>query len=77
MGRTKKCGFATLASVSLICAATPSPAGEITLRVGITGSNSLQGLQDPVTVAKLPQVSLLLQAVADEPRSAAYIERSL
>jgi hypothetical protein len=52
-------------------------AGEITLQVGITGDNSLEGFQDPVTVAKIPEVSELLQAIAKEPRSADYIEQSL
>lgn len=55
----------------------PIQAEDITLQVGITGSNSLEGLQDPVTVAQLPEVSALLQSIADKPRSADYIEKSL
>lgn len=64
-------------TVFLIAAAEQSQAGEITLQVGITGSNSLEGLQDPVTVAKIPEVSALLRAVADKPRSADYVQQSL
>lgn len=61
----------------LFALARPIQAEDITLQVGITGSNSLEGLQDPVTVAQLSEVSALLQAIADKPRSADYIEKSL
>jgi hypothetical protein len=64
-------------TVFLIAAAEQIQAGDTTLQVGITGSNSLEGLQDPVTVARIPEVSELLQAVADKPRSADYIEQAL
>lgn len=64
-------------TVFLIAAAKQSQAGDITLQVGITGNNSLEGLQDPVTVAQIPEVSVLLQAVADKPRSADYVQQSL
>lgn len=63
--------------VFLITTAENLHAGDITLQVGITGNNSLEGLQDPVTVAQSPEVSKLLQAIADKPRSADYIEQSL
>jgi len=69
--------LASIAAVCLLLTAVDMQAGDIALQVGITGSNSLKGLKDPVTVAKFPEVSVLLQAVADEPRSAGYIERSL
>jgi hypothetical protein len=61
----------------LLTVARPIQAEDVTLQVGITGSNSLEGLQDPVTVAQYPAVSALLQSIADEPRSAEYIEESL
>jgi hypothetical protein len=61
----------------LFSVSRPIQAEDITLHVGITGSNSLEGLRDPVTVAQLPEVSELLQAIADKPRSADYIEESL
>ena len=64
-------------AVILILAASPAHAGDVTLQVGITGNNSLEGLQDPVTVASMPEVSELLQAIADKPRNADYIEQSL
>lgn len=64
-------------TVFLIAAAEQLHAGDITLQVGITGNNSLEGLQNPVTVAQIPEVSELFKAVADKPRSAAYIEQSL
>jgi DNA-binding IclR family transcriptional regulator len=69
----------TLAIIAaiLVALARPIQAEDITVQVGITGSNSLEGLQDPVTVARLPEVSALLQAIADKPRSADYIEKSL
>jgi hypothetical protein len=52
-------------------------ADDIKLQIGVTGNNALSGLDDPVTVAKIPEVSKLLQAIADEPRSVDFIERSL
>ena len=61
----------------LFSVARPIQAEDVTLQVGITGSNSLEGLQDPVTVAQLSEVSALLQSIADKPRSADYIEESL
>ena len=64
-------------TVFLIAAAEQLQAGDITLQVGITGNNSLEGLQDPVTVAQIPEVSDLLQAVADRPRSADYVVQFL
>jgi len=63
--------------VLLIAATEQLQAGEITLQVGITGNNRLEGLQDPVTVAQIPEVSELLQVIADKPRTADYIEQSL
>ena len=61
----------------LFSVARPIQAEDVTLQVGITGSNSLEGLQDPVTVAQLSEVSALLQSIADKPRSANYVEESL
>jgi hypothetical protein len=52
-------------------------AAEVTLQVGITGDNKLQGLEDPVTVARLPEVTGLLQRLADQPRDSGYIEQAL
>jgi hypothetical protein len=70
--------FASIAvTVFLIAAAEQLQAGDITLQVGITGNNSLEGLQDPVTVAQIPEVAELLQAIADKPRGTDYIEQSL
>lgn len=70
--------FASIAvSIFLTGAADQVLARDITLQVGITGSNNLEGFQDPVTVAQIPEVSALLQAIADEPRGADYIEQSL
>lgn len=66
-----------IVTVLTLAAAQPAHAGGVTLQVGITGSNSLEGLQDPVTVAQIPEVSELLQAIADSPRSADYIAQSL
>ncbi|NIL94333.1 MAG: hypothetical protein GTO71_07820 [Woeseiaceae bacterium] len=70
--------FASIAvTVFLIAAAELVKAEDVTLQVGITGNNKLEGLQDPVTVAQMPEVSELLQAIADKPRNAAYIGQSL
>lgn len=70
--------LALLIFVTLMVAAYhPVHARESTLLVGITGSNSLEGLQNPVVVAQRPEVSMLLQAIADQPRSADFIEQEL
>jgi len=66
-----------VAAILCLAAASGTGATEVTLQVGITGQNDLSGLQDPVTVARMPEVSELLQAVADQPRTADYVERSL
>lgn len=50
---------------------------EVTLQVGITGSNRLEGMENPVSVAQIPAVSELLQAIADEPRGEEFIRQSL
>jgi hypothetical protein len=52
-------------------------ASDITLQVGITGSNNLEGLEDPVSVMKIPRVSRLFQAMADQPRNAQFLQRAL
>ena len=63
--------------VSLMLVTGQLQAGDVTLQAGITGSNNLEGLRDPVTVIRYPVVSELLQAVADRPRSAAFIDHML
>ena len=63
--------------ISLMLVPEQLHAEDVTLQVGITGSNNLEGLRDPVTVIRYPEVSELLQAVADRPRSAAFIEQAL
>ena len=70
----------TLLFAAAACLALAGPnvwAEEIRLQVGVTGNNALHGLEDPVTVAQMPEVSNLLQAIADQPRSADFIEQSL
>jgi hypothetical protein len=52
-------------------------ASDVTLQVGITGSNNLEGLEDPVSVAKIPEVSRLFQDIADQPRTAEYVQQAL
>jgi hypothetical protein len=66
-----------IVALFLIAVAEYTRAEDVTLQVGITGSNSLEGLQDPVNVAQLSEVPELLQAIAEKPRSADYIEESL
>ena len=56
------CLTAIAVALFLLSVAEQVQAGEITLQVGITGNNTLEGLQNPVTVAKKPEVSKLLQA---------------
>jgi hypothetical protein len=66
------------AVLALVVSTTPdATATEITVQIGITGSNELTGLDDPVEVAHMPEVSRLLQDIADEPRSASYIQNAL
>jgi len=49
----------------------------VSLNVGIVGSNSSTGLDDPVTVIKLPEVAKVMQAIADQPRTEQFIRQSL
>ena len=57
--------------------ASIAAASQIRLQVGVTGTNTLTGLDDPVAVARMPEVSKLLQDIADQPRSAGYIRGAL
>jgi hypothetical protein len=77
MGITSKRTLVFAAAACLILVGLNADAEDIKLQVGITGNNTLRGLDDPVTVAQMPEVSRLLQAVADEPRSAEFIGQSL
>jgi hypothetical protein len=52
-------------------------ASDITLQVGITGRNTLEGLKDPVRVLQRPEVAKVFQEIADQPRSSAYIDDAL
>lgn len=71
------CLTAITVAVFLLSVVEQVQAEEMTLQVGVTGNHTLEGLRDPVTVAQRPEVSKLLQAVADSPRSADYIKQSL
>lgn len=69
-----------LGAVAIFLAAQHIPcayASEVRLQVGITGQNSLEGLDDPVRVLKLPEVSALFQEIADRPRTSGYIQHAL
>ena len=71
---------AVISSALLIVMMAIAPrveASDVTLQVGITGSNNLEGLEDPVSVAKIPEVSRLFQDIADQPRSAEYVQQAL
>lgn len=52
-------------------------AADIVLQVGITGEDTLAGLDDPVHVLKLPEVSRLMERMADRPRGAKYVRQAL
>ncbi len=47
------------------------------LSVGITGTNTLTGLNDPITVLRMTEVSHLMQDIADTPRDRAFIQKAL
>lgn len=71
---------AVISSALLILMTVIAPrleASDVKLQVGITGSNNLEGLEDPVSVATIPEVSRLFQAIADQPRSAEYLQKAL
>lgn len=47
------------------------------LSVGITGANTLTGLNDPITVLRMTAVSHLMQDIADAPRDKTFIRNAL
>lgn len=76
MGRTRSLLYAALIAVAVLHAPLAS-ATDVRLQVGITGENRLEGLDDPVRVLKLPEVSVLFGDIADRPRTADYIRHAL
>lgn len=47
------------------------------LSVGITGTNTLTGLNDPIRVLRMTEVSHLMQDIADAPRDRTFIRDAL
>jgi len=58
MNTLREVVFVTIVVICPILSAVQAEAGEITLQVGVTGTNNLKGLDNPVTVSKLPEASM-------------------